>query len=87
MIGIVTWFNVAKGYGEIHSEKGVTYFFSYLDLPKSRTFRTIERGTMVAFESSERKQFSLQVACKIRLLEQKKMPQQNVAVVLQGLLK
>ena len=66
MLGIVTWFNVPKGYGEILSESGKTYFFTYLELPKVQKFRTIDRGRVVEFKISEEVQFNQPVAKSVR---------------------
>jgi cold shock CspA family protein len=69
MIGVVTWFNVAKGYGEIYAEAGEVFFFTYLDLPKVQKFRSIERGKLVEFDASSEVHFTQRVAKKIRHLK------------------
>ena len=81
MLGIVTWFNTPKGYGEIYSETGEVFFFTYHALPKATTFRVIERGQIVEFQPTneeffgERKALSVSVVKKIPAKHQIKFDQ------------
>lgn len=79
MIGIVTWFNVSKGYGEIYSETGEVFFFTYLDLPKIQKFRTIARGEVVEFSVSDEKYFDQRLAKKIKQPTKSKRTQDIIA--------
>lgn len=67
MLGIVTWFNIQKGYGEIYAETGEIFFFTYHELPRSSSFRVIERGAIVEFVSSESEYFGSRKATKIKI--------------------
>ncbi|GEM_PF-6519945 len=66
MLGVVTWFNVPKGYGEIYSETGEVYFFTYHALPRSTAFKVIERGAIVEFVSTDDRHFGLRKATNIK---------------------
>jgi CspA family cold shock protein len=65
MLGIVTWFNIPKGYGEIYAETGETLFFTYHALPKSGGFRTIERGKVVEFRPGAQEYFGMRMVDRV----------------------
>lgn len=66
MLGVVTWFNIPKGYGEIYAETGEVFFFTYHELPKSSNFRIIDRGAIVKFTPSDSEHFGERKAANIR---------------------
>ncbi len=76
MFGIVTWFNIPKGYGEIYAETGEVFFFTYHALPKSTAFRVIERGQFVEFQPSNDEYFGERKASKVSVV--KKIPAKHL---------
>lgn len=80
MFGIVTWFNIAKGYGEIYSEAGEIFFFTYHALPRSTTFRLIERGQLVQFEPADDEYFGQRKILKISVV--KNIPKKHKSKVI-----
>ncbi len=52
MIGVVKWFDDAKGYGFIESEEGRDIFVHHSAI-KSTGFRTLSEGQRVKFEVSQ----------------------------------
>jgi len=52
LIGVVKWFDDAKGYGFIESEEGRDIFVHHSAI-KSTGFRTLSEGQRVKFEVSQ----------------------------------
>ena len=49
-IGVVKWFNNAKGFGFISTEDGEDVFVHYSALEETGEFRTLDEGQAVEFE-------------------------------------
>ena len=64
--GKVTWFNKAKGFGEIVSSGGEVFFFTYADLQTKGKFKSIERDTSVEFTLDSKTKFGLKRALCVR---------------------
>ena len=68
--GIVAWFNVAKGYGEILSNNKEVFFFTYLHLEKKERVKNTRKGKKISFSVLNNKTvFNLPVASKIREIQ------------------
>ena len=52
-IGVVKWFNNAKGFGFISTEDGEDVFVHYSALEETGEFRTLDEGQAVEFEIVE----------------------------------
>lgn len=66
VFGHVSWFNVAKGYGEIVAEDKSVYFFTFRDLVSHKKFKTIKDNAAVKFTTSEKTMFGMSVATEIK---------------------
>lgn len=49
VVGVVKWFNAAKGYGFISSEEGEDVFVHYTSIRDTGGFRSLEEGQEVEF--------------------------------------
>lgn len=69
-IGKVSWFNEAKGYGEIISIDNDVYFFSYNDIVTDASWKSIKTESKVQFSKSSATLFNHPKAVKIKELKQ-----------------
>ena len=67
--GIVSWFNEAKGYGEIVSS-GDIYFFSYDDICSDTKWKSIKPDAKVRFSRSSLTLFNRPKAAKVEEIDQ-----------------
>lgn len=51
-VGVVKWFNNAKGFGFIEPESGGADVFAHFSAVKMEGFRTLRQGAKVSFEIS-----------------------------------
>jgi CspA family cold shock protein len=51
-VGVVKWFNNAKGFGFIEPEGGGADLFAHFSAVKMEGFRTLRQGAKVSFEIS-----------------------------------
>ena len=49
-VGVVKWFNDAKGFGFIQPEGGGADVFAHFSAVQMDGFRTLKQGSLVAFE-------------------------------------
>jgi cold shock protein len=49
-VGVVKWFNDAKGFGFIQPEDGGADVFAHFSAVQMEGFRTLKQGSRVAFE-------------------------------------
>lgn len=50
VIGVVKWFNDAKGFGFIEPDEGGGDVFAHFSAVQMEGFRTLKQGTKVAFD-------------------------------------
>lgn len=62
VVGVVTWYNLSKGYGEVVSLKGEYFFISSDSISPKHSKRRPKRGTVVNFYRSDDSVFGLRVA-------------------------
>lgn len=69
LVGKITWFNIAKRYGELRSQDGKLYFFSQHDKTNYKLLRQIRKNSYVTFKESHANYFQLPIAEVVELSE------------------
>lgn len=77
MDGIICWFNLEKGFGEILSDDGVSFFFQYNSVVTKMKPAALKAGTRVKFQTHDRLVFGRKVAKQIN--EVKAMRTSNIS--------
>ena len=74
-LGVVTWFNKAKGYGEIKTPDNQCYFVTYEGIVGQKIkLRNLDKGDVVSFYKSDDSVFGLRVAEDVKRLEASQVP-------------